>query len=297
MLEIKPPRSAGSRADPAPSRWSYRYQRLMLTPLFRKLLHIGVPFTAALLVGLVYFANDARRESFALSVTELRRAFETRPEFMVQLMAIDGASQDIAEDIREIVPLDFPLTSFDINLETIRTDVMGLQAVKSARVKIKSGGILQIEVDERTPVALWRSYEGLELVDAEGVAFRALERRTDRPELPLLVGEGALEQLGEAMQILAAAAPLSPRLRGLARIGERRWDLVLDRDQRILLPEARPVQALQRVLTLDAARDLLARDVSVVDMRLAHRPTLRMSDVATRERWKLRASQVGIADQ
>ncbi|MEQ8256181.1 MAG: cell division protein FtsQ, partial [Roseovarius confluentis] len=32
------------KADPAPSRWSYRYQRLMLTPLFRKLLRVGVPF-------------------------------------------------------------------------------------------------------------------------------------------------------------------------------------------------------------------------------------------------------------
>ena len=99
------------------------------------------------------------------------------------------------------------------------------------------------------------------------------------------------------MQVLAAAAPLQERLRGIARIGERRWDVVLDRNQKIMLPEELPVQALQRVLALNTARDLLARDVAVVDMRLAHRPTIRMSDEATRERWKVRASEAGIKTQ
>ena len=212
-------------------------------------------------------------------------------------MAVDGASDDLAEDIREIVPLDFPLSSFDIDLEAIRRDVAGLQAVKSARVKVQSGGVLQILIDERQPVAVWRSYEGLELVDAEGVAFRALESRFERPDLPLVAGKGAQKNLAEAMQVLAAASPIQGRLRGLARIGERRWDVVLDRNQRIMLPEERAVQALHRVLALNTARDLLARDVGVVDMRLAHRPTIRMSEEATRQRWKVRASEVGIQEQ
>jgi hypothetical protein len=57
------------------------------------------------------------------------------------------------------------------------------------------------------------------------------------------------------------------RLRGLVRIGERRWDVVLDRDQRILLPADRRRGALERVIALDEAHELLARDIAVVDMR------------------------------
>lgn len=296
MSEIRPPRIL-NKSDPAPSRWNYRYQRLMLTPLFRRVLRVGVPFTLALGVGLIYFADQDRRDGFNLALTDLRAEFENRPEFMVKLMAVDGATTELAEDIREIVPLDFPLSSFDLELETIRQDVAGLQAVKSARVKIKSGGILQIDIDERQPVAVWRTLEGLELLDAEGVAFRQLESRFERADLPLIAGDGASKELAEAMQILAVAAPLQDRLRGIARIGERRWDVVLDRDQRIMLPEERPVQALQRVLALNTARDLLGRDVTVVDMRVAHRPTIRMSDAATRERWKARATEVKVEDQ
>ena len=296
MSEMRAPRHM-NKSDPAPSRWNYRYQRLMLTPLFRRVLRVGVPFTLALGVGLIYFANEARRDGFNLAVAEMRAEFENRPEFMVKLMAIDGATVELAEDIREIVPLDFPLSSFELDLEAIRQNVAGLQAVKTARVKIKSGGILQIDIEERQPVAVWRTSQGLELLDAEGVAFRALDSRFERADLPLIAGDGASQALAEAMQILAVAAPLQARLRGVARIGDRRWDVVLDRDQRIMLPEERPVQALQRVLALNTARDLLGRDVTVVDMRVAHRPTIRMSEAATRERWKARATEVKVEEQ
>ena len=40
-----------TRPDPAPSRWSYRFQRLMLTPLFRLALRAGIPFCLTFAVG------------------------------------------------------------------------------------------------------------------------------------------------------------------------------------------------------------------------------------------------------
>jgi cell division protein FtsQ len=63
-------------------------------------------------------------------------------------------------------------------------------------------------------------------------------------------------------------------------MGERRWDLVLGRDQRILLPSDGAVAALDRVLALDAARDLLSRDIAVVDMRNPNRTTIRLNEAA-----------------
>lgn len=51
--------------------------------------------------------------------------------------------------------------------------------------------------------------------------------------------------------------------------------MVLDREQRIMLPEADPVTALKRVVALDLAQDLLSRDISHVDFRNVRRPVLR----------------------
>ena len=76
-------------------------------------------------------------------------------------------------------------------------------------------------------------------------------------------------------------------------MGERRWDLVLDRDQRILLPDHGALGALERVMALDATQQLLARDVRVVDMRNPSRPILRLSAEALADVHRNRSSLQG----
>lgn len=268
------------KSDPAPSRAAYRLQRLWLTPSFRKFTMVWLPI---LMVGLsftVYFAGQDRRDAVTLWVADIRNSIETRPEFMVNLMAIDGASREVSEDIREVMPIDFPVTSFDLDLEAMRQTIQGLDAVADAKLRVRPGGILQVEVSERVPVVVWRGRDAIEILDRTGHRVAPLVARAQRPDLPLLAGDGAHKSVPEAIAILDAAAPIKDRLRGLVRMGERRWDVVLDREQRILLPEENPVEALERVMALNKIQDLLARDLVAIDMRNKNRPTLRMSATA-----------------
>ena len=281
------------KADPAPSRWSYRYQRLMLTPLFRKLLRVGVPVCLTAGLATVYFSDADRREAIMLAVADIREQIETRPEFMVNLLAVEGASVTVEEDIREIFPHDLPASSFDIDLDAVRQSIAGLPAVASASVRVRQGGVLVAHVEERQPVAIWRSRDGLGVVDMEGVVIGDIGKRADRADLPVIAGTGATEAVPEALEILQAAAPLRSRLRGLVRMGERRWDVVLDRGQRILLPETDAVRALERVIVLAEVQDMLERDVAAVDMRLASRPTIRMNENAVSEWWRVTKMTVG----
>ncbi|MGR3677385.1 MAG: cell division protein FtsQ/DivIB [Paracoccaceae bacterium] len=263
-------------------------QRWMLTPGIRLGLRIGVPFCLTLAVSSAFFADEKRRDALNDFVAEMKASIQERPEFMVKMMAIDGAGLNLAEDIREVAPLDFPISSFDIDIEQLRLTVAGLDPVKSASARIKPGGILQVDVIERVPAVVWRTRGGVDLLDAGGVRVDAISSRADRKDLPLIVGKGANEHVAEALRLIQVAAPLADRVRGLVRIGERRWDVVLDRGQRILLPVERPQQALERVLAVNEVRDLLQRDVVTVDMRLKARPTIRMTQNAVSERWRIR---------
>ena len=288
MRPLRQDRRNRRTCDPAPSRWAWRMQRLMLTPAFLLFLRAGVPLVVTFGLASWWLSEEGNRRMIADSVAEARASFETRPEFMVQLMAIDGASDALAQDIREVLPLDFPLSSFDLDLNDIRDTVAALDPVKSAGVRIRPGGILQIDIEPRTPVAIWRHREGLALVDVTGAHVDTLRNRMQRPDLPLIAGEGATAHLQEALNLYRAAAPLGGRLRGIVRMGERRWDVVLDREQRILLPEDRPVEALERVIALDGAQDILSRDVRRVDLRLGARPTVQMSEQATEAWWEIK---------
>jgi cell division protein FtsQ len=261
--------------------------------MFRRFLFIGLPAALSLGVVTAWFADQSRRDAIAEGFAEIRHGIEQRPEFMVKLMAIDGASDEVAGDIREIVPVDFPISSFELDLPAVRAQIQTLDAVAQVDVRVRSGGVLQVDVEERVPAIVWRAPAGLELLDADGRRVAALAARSDRADLPLIAGSGADRVVPEALRLIAVAEPVNDRLRGLLRVGERRWDVVLDRNQRILLPETGAVEALEQVLALDEARDLLERNVTVVDMRLPHRPTLRLDSFAVEELRRIRSTISG----
>ena len=274
---MRPMTAPHLRRDPAPSRAAYRLHRLWLTPLFRATLRVGLPaFLVVFLVGL-YFANPDRRTAITDWATELRASIEERPEFMVTSMKIEGASAEVSNALRAIIPVQLPASSFTLDLGSLQSTLEGFDAVASAELQIRSGGVLQVMIRQRTPALVWRSRTSLELLDGTGHRVASIAERSARADLPLVAGDGADQAAPEALVLLATAGPLGPRVRGLVRIGERRWDLVLDRGQRILLPESHPVPALERVIALDKAQDLLARAIVHVDMRLPHRPTVRLA--------------------
>ncbi|WP_333830265.1 cell division protein FtsQ/DivIB [Pararhodobacter sp.] len=285
------------RRDPSPSRLSYRLHRLWLTPLIRRGITLGLPlFLMTLTIGL-WLGDDARRAQVTDFFSELRTGFENRPEFQVTTLSVNAETPEVARAISLRLGLEFPVSSFRLDLEELRRATEALDAVETAALRIRSGGVLEVSVIEREPVMVWRHHAGLELVDGEGRRIARLAEREARADLPLIAGEGAPAAIAEAQQLLAAASPLRARMRGLVRISERRWDVVLDRGQRIMLPADGAVVALERVLALDGAQDLLARDVSVVDLRDASRPTIRLSQPAMVELHRIRNQASGVPNR
>ena len=279
--------------DPAPSRAAYKMRRLWLTPFFRQVVRIGAPLTLSFIAGVWYFGNDDRRGAIYAGVMDIRRSVETRPEFMVQLVSIEGVSPKVAEEIREAFPIELPISSFDLNLEVMQAEMAELDVIETAALRIRAGGVLEIALRERQPSVLWRSRMGLALLDQDGIEVSTAQSRMDRPDLPLLAGEGAQDNVAEALDLIRIAAPIATRLRGLVRVGNRRWDIALTGGQTILLPETNPVSALQQVIALNQAQDLLARDLTTIDMRNPLRPTLRMAETATAEMHRIKLFELG----
>ena len=216
-----------------------------------------------------------------------------RPQFVIDEIAVPDVSRDLAEAIRVAAFVRLPASSLELDVGAVRDRIESLDAVERARVRALPSGVLEIRAIERVPVVIWRSAEGLELLDQNGVRVAEVDSRMRRPDLPLIAGEGAGAQVPEALAVLAEARPVSERVRGLVRMGERRWDLVLDRDQVIKLPEAAPAAALRRVMALDAAEQLMKRDLAVVDMRDTERPMLRLTEHALEEIERLETTLAG----
>lgn len=264
------------RRDRAPSRLAFRLQRLWLTPFVRLVTRVGAPIFAVTLGLGLWFGDEGRRADALQWVDDVKLSVQNRPEFRVSALRVEGAGPEVEEAVQMLLPVSLPASRFAIDLTAYHNAIARLDAVKEIALVVRSGE-LEALVTEREPVILWRTPGGIEMLDATGHRTASLTRRDARPDLPLIAGEGADRAVPEALEILAAAQPLLGKTRGLVRMGERRWDIVLEGDRRILLPEKNPVRAVERTLALDGAEDLLGRDFARLDLRNPDRPTVRLS--------------------
>lgn len=263
--------------DPAPSKWHYRWQRWMLTPGVKAGLRIGTPLLLIGLIAGVWTSKPENRAMVTDQIAEWTDAVQNRPEFTLTRLDIIGADAQTVADVQTMLPLEFPVSSFDLDLVEMKATVEDLYAVKHASVRVGDGGVLEIDVVPRVPVAVWRDKGTLRLIDADQVTSGILETRAARRDLPLIAGEGAHAHLEEALTLFHTAQPIKDDVRALVRMGERRWDLVLDKGIRLMLPSDSPVAALDRIIVVNGAKDMLSRDIAAVDMRNPDRPVLRMS--------------------
>lgn len=264
------------KRDPAPSRLQYRLERMWLRPIWRRAARVGIPAVLVAVTAGIWLSDQDRRALLTDGVQQVMDKVQSRDEFQVRTMTVEGASPVVDKALRAMLPVDLPASSFDIDLTALRLKVMELDVIESIDLRIKPGGILSAVVKEREPAILWRHARGIEILDKTGHRVASVTSRDVRPDLPLIAGEGADLAVTEAMALVDAAGPILPRVRGLVRRGERRWDLVLDHGQRIMLPATGALTALEAAMAIDRAQDMLGRDIAVVDLRNPSRPVMRL---------------------
>ena len=273
-------RSLKRNIDPAPSIISYRLMRLMLIPRLRLILTLGIPSLVIICGTLVLLLNINLHENIEALKKDLKRALVERPEFMIKVASVDGASDELAHEIREIMPLDFPVSYFDLDIKYLHKVLNDIPAVESAAIKVTVSGVLQIDISERTPAFIWRKDDVISVIDEKGEFIRLATSRLDYPELPLVVGEAANLSIADISSLMEDNQYFLDQVRAFVRVGERRWDLVLDNNLRIMLPQTEFLAAFDRLMLMNHTGSLFSNQLSTIDMRLVERPTVRVGAVS-----------------
>lgn len=155
--------------------------------------------------------------------------------------------------------------------------------VKNASVMKLYPSTLQIKIEERVPYALWQRGDLVSIVNQAGdVITDDVDGRY--ANLLLVVNHGAQRRASEINSALEEVPELRPRVRAAFLVSDRRWDLQLENGISIRLPEQNYKAALADLVEMDEDSGLLSRDIVAIDMRLADRVTVRLSDEAAEQR-------------
>ena len=270
-----------ARKSPGPSKLTYRLSRAWAKPIVRNAALVYLPLVALAIVGWRVAAHDGWRGMIEARIVSVVEQIAARPEFAVRGVSVFGGSDQLQADVRRALDIQPGMSSLKLDVEELRHRAEALGAVEKATVQFDPRGTLRIAVVERIAVVLFRHTGGeLVMLDKGGVEIGPAGPRASHPLLPVIRGPGAPDQVGEVIALLGGAPGIVARLRAFVRVGERRWDLVLDHGMTIKLPQSGGAEALSRIMAQHYAEELLDRDIAVIDMRLPGRPTLRMKPEA-----------------
>ena len=291
------PEGRKGHKGPGPSKLSYRVERAWAKPLVRNLALVYGPLLAMGLAGWGVAANDRLRGAAEQKLEAVIAVVAARPEFAVKGVEVTGGTEELNTEVLVVAGVEPGMSSLTLGVEEIRRRVELLGAVEHAAVQFDPQGTLRIAVVQRIEAALYRRADGmLVLLDKRGVEIGPAGHRASHPGLPVLLGEGADAHVDEVLALLASAPDIVPRLRAFVRVGERRWDMVLERDMVLKLPPEQPVDALSRIMALHYGEELLDRDLAVIDLRLPDRPALRMTPQAA-ETYQIRKAVTAIGGE
>jgi len=272
---------AASRVGPGPSKLRYRLSRAWAKPITRSAVLVYLPLVVLAVAGWRIAAHDQWRGMIEAKASQIIEQIVARPEFAVRGVAVAGGSSELQATVRRTLAIVPGMPSMKLDVEELRLRVEALGAVETATVQFDPQGTLRVVVVERIAAVLYRRADGvLVMLDDGGVEIGPAGARANYPALPVILGAGAEDRVGEVLALLEASPEIVPRLRAFVSVGQRRWDIILDRDMLIKLPAERSVEALSRIMALHYGEQLLDRDIAVIDMRLPERPALRMKPEA-----------------
>jgi cell division protein FtsQ len=155
---------------------------------------------------------------------------------------------------------------FAADVQAARTRLLGLPWVFDAEVRRQYPDSISVNIVERLPFALWQTGNGLYVVDRSGRTITVAQGSLF-PHLPLLIGDGAPEAAADLVDAIALHRAVSARLKAMQRVSERRWNVILDGDVLVQLPEEGWQKQLDTLEHLIVDKGVLERDISEIDLR------------------------------
>ena len=242
---------------------------------------VGVSVSLAA-VAFAGFVASGRYESF---VAEQGRPLDIAARvlgFGVERVTISGISRMYEREVLSAAGIDWRSSVPFLDVVAVREKLLAVPLIAQASVRKIYPNEIAITQVEREPAALWQKNGEINVIAADGTVIDAM--RDDRyASLPLVVGDDANNKLPEYLALIAAAGPLSERIKAGTYVSGRRWTLKLDGVD-VRLPEIDPAAALARLVRFEREAGLLEKDIIAVDLRMPDRLVVRLTEEAAATR-------------
>jgi cell division protein FtsQ len=261
------------------ARWGAKFARLPQPQ------GLGVAGSILIVGGALGYGAVAGQHVPALMdwVTGARDVAANSLGFRISKISITGEKEVSREEVLTTAGVTGRASLLFLDADAARAQLMANPWIADAALLKLYPDRLQITITERLAFALWQKDGRLAVIADDGTVLEPFVE--DRYlNLPLVVGPGAEREAKDFLAIVDRYSDIRSMLRASILVAERRWDLHLANGIDVQLPETDVAQALDRLVALDRDKKILSRDITMVDLRLPDRVSVRLSDAAAAAR-------------
>ncbi len=247
--------------------WSWRlrplWSRFSSLKQINKRIYLGIVLVVfAILIGTGWLMD------LWLASGRLIGAFSAKQGFELTEVKISGRLNSTSESLRKAINLQIGMPLIAIDLHQVKSDLEKLAWVKSVKTVSRIyPGLIFIEIEEKTPVAIWQYQGKFSLIDIDGqiIPISDVQRFSN---LMVIVGENAPQKTPELIKMLSTQSSLQDRVTAAIWVGDRRWDLRIDNRIEVILPEEGATDAWLFLAQKHQEQRILDQPIKRIDLRI-----------------------------
>lgn len=200
-----------------------------------------------------------------------------RAGFRLNNIVVEGRHNLSKDEIVKTLGIKKHDYILELDLEDFHKRLSKSEWVQTALVQRQLPDTIHIKIQERKPIALWQNNKKRLVIDENGSVMKNISAARFK-NLLVVSGEKAPSQVFDFKQDLLLFPKIVQQIKSAVFVGERRWDIILNNNVRVRLPETDRVKALKLLEGILDTQKVSAGEVLVVDLRDANRAYFYLSE-------------------
>lgn len=199
------------------------------------------------------------------------------PIFSIKTIVFDGNDRIQDVFLLKASGLRYKSNILNVSINDVKKKLEDITWVKSVVVQRKLPDTVYVRVSERIPIAILQSKYKLYLVDVDGIVLEN-DGIGNCSNLPIVVGEGAAKEVAGFLHQLNKFPKIRNQLVFAVRVGNRRWNIRINKGITVKLPERELRYALSVLDEISDSNGFFNDDIEVIDLRMHDRIVLTKKD-------------------
>ena len=188
--------------DPAPSKLSYKINRLLYRLWFKSIL-VTIFFISSVILAKNFLYKNVDLDAEIRSLSEESSAlYKGLTELSVSRILIKGAQEPLKKEISILIENAATEGFSALKAQALREKIELINKVEKAFVKFSTDGLVVVDVIERKKAIVFYNNNLYEVLDTSGVILSINRNYEGLSSFPLLVGKNGSKKINELLSLV-----------------------------------------------------------------------------------------------